>query len=408
MATRVEDLALAEAKDLSDNPSREEYLEEVARQRSQNWIGKTSFGYSVVTHEDSISLLRERRLHQASQLVGKLIAGTGTALDQLDDSNGILSAEGEDHNRLRRLVARPFSAKAIDELRPFMRDYVQNVLGKVHESGDTASFEFQAAFNEYPIAVICHQVGVAEKDWDLFSYWADLLFIRWSPLIIGREQEFVDAMGDFRSYCLNLIEERRANLGNDLLSALIQVEEEGDRLSTDELVGLVQGMIAAGTDTTRNQLGIMISLLAERPETWSQLRNDKELIANTVEESLRYVNPIRTVIRQVAEEFEYRDVIFSPGQLITFSLSSANRDASEFDTADDFDVTRSDARNHLTFSSGIHHCLGAALARAELQEALQVFVETWSEVSPDASPTWKHGRLAIWGPKTVPLKVTRN
>jgi cytochrome P450 len=215
-------------------------------------------------------------------------------------------------------------------------------------------------------------------------------------------------MGDFRTYCLNLIEERRANLGNDLLSALIQVEEEGDRLSTDELVGLVQGMIAAGTDTTRNQLGIMISLLAERPETWSQLRNDKELIANTVEESLRYVNPIRTVIRQVAEEFEYRDVIFSPGQLITFSLSSANRDASEFDTADDFDVTRSDARNHLTFSSGIHHCLGAALARAELQEALQVFVETWSEVTPDASPTWKHGRLAIWGPKTVPLKVTKN
>ena len=215
-------------------------------------------------------------------------------------------------------------------------------------------------------------------------------------------------MGDFRDYCLNLIEERRVNLGDDLLSALIQVEEEGDRLSTDELVSLVQGMIAAGTDTTRNQLGIMISLLAERPETWGQLRNTPELIANTVEESLRYVNPIRTVIRQVAEEFEYRDVIFSPGQLITFSLSSANRDASEFNEADEFDVNRSDARNHLTFSSGIHHCLGAALARAELQEALEAFIETWESVTPDAAPTWKHGRLAIWGPLAVPIRVKKN
>ena len=408
MATRVEDLALAEAKNLSDNPSREEYLEEVARQRSQNWIGKTAFGYAVVSHEDSVSLLRERRLHQASQLVGKLIAGTGTALDQLEDSNGILSAEGEDHNRLRRLVARPFSAKAIDELRPFMRSYIEGVLSKVHESDNETTFEFQAAFNEYPIAVICHQVGVAEKDWDLFSYWADLLFIRWSPLIIGREQEFVDAMGDFQKYCFNLVEERRKNLGNDLLSALIQVEEEGDRLSTDELVSLVQGMIAAGTDTTRNQLGIMTTLLAERPDTWEQLRNDPSQIPNTVEESLRYVNPIRTVIRQVAEEFEYKDIIFSKGQLITFSLSSANRDGNEFNQADEFDISRSDARNHMTFSSGIHHCLGAALARAELQEALQVFVETWSEISMETAPTWKHGRLAIWGPLKVPLKVTKN
>ena len=403
MSSRVEDLELPRVAPGAENPTREEYLREVANLRSQSWIGRSDFGYVVYSHTDAVALLRERRLHQASQLVGRMIAGTGTALDQLEESNGILSAEGADHTRLRRLVAQPFSPKAVDLLRPFMRDYVTTKLQGI-PLGST--FEFQSMFNEYPIAVICHHLGVGEKDWDQFSYWADLLFIRWSPLIIGREQEFVDAMTDFRNYCIGLIEERRADPGADLLSQLIEAEEEGDRLSTDELISMVQGIIAAGTDTTRNQLGILMTLLAERPDTWATLREDSQLIDGAVEESLRFMNPIRTVIRQVAEDFEYRDIVFSKGQLIAFSLASANRDESLYADNDSFDIGRTDAKSHLTFSSGIHHCLGAALARAELHEALGVFLKQWRTMSLTSEPQWKHGRLAIWGPASFELTVS--
>lgn len=405
MAIRVEELQLPETRELSENPSRAEFLEESARQRSLGWLAKTNFGYQVVTHEDSVALLRDRRLHQASQLVGRLIAGSGTALDQLEESNGILSAEGDTHTRLRRLVASAFSPKSIDRLRPFMRQYIDDVVASVNYSEEQATIEFQRALREYPIAVICELVGVGAQDWNLFSHWAELLFIRWSPLIIGREQEFVDAMGNFREYCERLVEDRRQNLGEDMLSLLIQVEEEGDRLTTDELVSLVQGMIAAGTDTTRNQLGNLMTLLAERPEEWRQLRSQRELVPSAVEESLRFLNPIRTVIRQVVEPLEYRGVEFSPGQLVTFSLASANRDSAAFDEPDAFEIGREAARSHLSFSSGIHHCLGAALARAELQEALNAFLDAWSSVELTRPVQWKHGRLAIWGPQEFTLRV---
>lgn len=408
MATPAEELDLPTRSDLGENPSREEFVDEARRQREQNWLIRTEYGFHVVSYEDTVELLRDRNLHQASQLVARMIVGTGTALDQMDENNGILSAEGEDHTRLRRLVAQAFSPKAADVLRPFMRTYVQTVIDQSTPSGCTSEFEFQAAFREYPIAVICELIGVEQKDWDLFSHWAELLFIRWSPLIIRREQEYVDGMADFRAYCENLINQRRENLGDDLVSQLIVVEEEGDRLSTDELISLVQGMIAAGTDTTRNQLGNVMHLLATRPDQWQQLRDDLSLITTAVEESLRFQNPIGTVIRLVATSFEHRDVLFSPGQLISFSLSSANRDELKFDEPDVFSVARSEARGHLSFSSGIHHCLGAALARAELQEALRVCVEAWTTVELGAETQWKHGRLAIWGPASVSLRATRD
>jgi len=407
VATRVEELELPSTRDLGPNPRREEFIDEARRLRAQNWLIRSEYGFHVVSYEDTVDLLRDRNLHQASQLVSRMIAGTGTALDQLEENNGILSAEGEDHTRLRRLVSQSFSPKSADSLRPFMRAYVDNVVSNLNYVDDECIFEFQAAFREFPIAVICELIGVAHEDWDLFSHWAELLFIRWSPLIIGREQEYVDGMGEFRTYCENLINERRANLGTDLVSTLITVEEEGDRLSTDELISLVQGMIAAGTDTTRNQLGNLIALLAQRPQEWAQLRSDPTLIPTAVEESLRFLNPIGTVIRQVAQPFTHKGVTFSPGQLISFSLSSANRDEERFDEPDLFSLARTEARNHLTFSSGIHHCLGAALARAELQEALSSLVSAWSTLEMNDEPEWKHGRLAIWGPQALHVRVSR-
>jgi len=368
------------------------------------WLAKWSLGYLVTRYDDVVALLRERSLHQASQLVAAALGGDTSTLSQLRRES-ILSAEGETHTRLRRLVAAPFSPRAIDQLRPFMASYLDEQLTRLAPGQARFELEFASTFSQYPIAVICHHLGVERGDWDLFSQWAETTFLVFSSSIKGNEQRVVDESRAFTRYCVELIDERREHPGEDLLSTLIGVEEAGDRLSTDELVSLVQGIIAAGTDTTRNQLNTMVALLAREPDRWRALGD--EHVETVVEESLRYLNPIRFVIRQVAEEFVYRDVVFPVGALVAFNLAGVNRDGARFADADVFDPWRESARQHLTFSSGIHHCLGAALARAELQEALRALRRHWSTLELTGEVTWKDQRLAVWGAKHVALAVTR-
>jgi cytochrome P450 len=404
VTTPVEELDLPLLNNHSD-PDPEIDVANLARQSEHGWLARFTFGYVVLDYDDVLALLRERRLHQASQLVSALFTGEGTALDQLN-REGLLSAEGETHTRLRRLVSAPFSPRAIDQLRPFMSQYVSE-LAKELSSEPTFVVDAPAALSRYPIAVICHHLNVDRTDWDLFSQWAETTFLLFSSAARGNEERIVREMREFSAYCTALVDERRNHLGDDLISHLIEAEQEGDRLTTREMVSLIQGIIAAGTDTTRNQLSTALALLSTRPEVWEALDRDVEAATNTVEESLRYLNPIRFVIRQVHEPFEYRKVAFTRGTLIAFSLAGANRDEEHFSDGGTFDAGRTGARDHLTFGSGIHHCLGAALARAELQEALLALRAQWSRIEPAGDVTWKDEHFAVWGAQSVPLRVTR-
>lgn len=403
MTTKIDELDLpfyAGRGDLEPEAN----VAELGELASAGWLAKWSLGYLVTRYDDVVALLRERSLHQASQLVASAMGADTATLSSLRRAS-ILSAEGDTHTRLRRLVAAPFSPPAIDRLRPFMASYLDERLAGLAPGHATFEIEFASTFSAYPIAVICHHLGVERADWDLFSQWAETTFLLFSASIKGNEQRVVDESRAFTRYCVELINERRQHPGEDLLSTLIAAEEEGERLSTDELVSLVQGIIAAGTDTTRNQLGTMVALLAREPHRWRALKDED--VETVVEESLRYLNPIRFVIRQVAREFVYRDVVFSPGTLIAFNLAGVNRDEDHFTNAGVFDPERASARQHLTFSSGIHHCLGAALARAELQEALRALRRHWSDIALTEAVSWKDQRLAVWGAERVPLAVTR-
>ncbi len=405
MVTPVDELDLA-LLNTSTSLDPECDVAALAHQSEHGWLAKFTFGYVVLHYDDVLALLRERSLHQASGLVAQLFTGEGTALDQLSRES-LLSAEGDTHTRLRRLVASPFSPSSINRLRPFMRDYVSE-LARLLNASNAASYVVDApeVLSRYPIAVICHHLAVEQADWDLFSRWAETTFLLFSSEAQGNEDRIFKEMKEFSHYCTALIDERRAHLGDDLISHLIEAEQEGDRLSTPEMVSLIQGIIAAGTDTTRNQLSTALALLSTRPEIWSDMQGNDELVAGVVEESLRYLNPIRFVIRQVNEPFEYRDVAFQKGTLLAFSLAGANRDEHHFIGSNAFDPRRKRPRDHLTFSSGIHHCLGAALARAELHEALITLREYWTRIEPAGDVIWKDSRLAVWGAQSVPLRVT--
>ncbi len=405
MATPVEELDLPLLTTHAD-PDPEIDVAHLAHQSERGWLARFTFGYVVLDYDDVLALLRERSLHQASNLVATLFTGEGTALDELN-REGLLSAEGETHTRLRRLVSGPFSPRAIDGLRPFMSSYMKDLAGNL-SSEPTFVIDAPVALAQYPIAVICHHLNVERADWDLFSRWAETTFLLFSSEARGNEERIVREVREFSAYCTALINERRLHLGDDLISHLIEAEQEGDRLTTPEMVSLIQGILAAGTDTTRNQLSIMLALLSTRPDVWDALDGNADLAASVAEESLRYLNPIRFVIRQVHEPFEYRDVTFAPGTLIAFSLAGANRDESHFVDGGNFEAKRTGARDHLTFGSGIHHCLGAALARAELQEALLALRARWWRIEPAGEITWKNTNLAVWGAQSVPLRVTSN
>ena len=203
----------------------------------------------------------------------------------------------------------------------------------------------------------------------------------------------------------DLIAERRADPRDDLLSDLIAVEEEGDRLSTDEMAMLAQAVLMAGTDTTRNQLACSVALFAEHPEQWALLAEHPELAARAVEESMRYLGAVRGTARVASEDIVYRGVLFPRGTFVATSLAGANHDPEAFDEPDVFDITNERGTAQMTFGAGIHHCMGAALARAELQEALPLLAGRLRDLASDGDVEWKPSSFGIWGPARPPAAL---
>ena len=378
-------------------------MADVADARRQHWLARTPLGYLVVTHEDAVSVLRDRRFHSALSLIPQR-AGIDAPATTERRQQSILSMEGDEHARLRRLVAPAFTPAAADRLRPFMREVMTQILDDVVPLG---SADFVSAVCEpYPVPVICELLGAPKEDWKLFSAWATDIFRIFNQQLDEDLPAIERAAGELGRYVRAMVDRRRPQPADDLLSALIAVEEQGDRLSTDELVSLAQTVLMAGTDTTRNQLGCCVALFLDHPEQWQALAGDPTSVPRAVEEAVRYLGAVRGTSRVASEDIEYRGVLFPKGTLVSVSLAGANRDPSTFEGPDRFDVRQARSAQQLTFGSGIHHCLGAALARAELQEALPLIARRMPSLAVDGTIEWKPPTFGIWGPAKLPLRWT--
>jgi cytochrome P450 len=204
----------------------------------------------------------------------------------------------------------------------------------------------------------------------------------------------------------DLIAQRRAAPGDDLLSDFIAAEEDGDRMSTEELVMMTQAVLMAGTDTTRNQLACSVAVFTEHPDQWALLAERPELAHGAVEETMRMLGAVRGTARIASEDIEYRDVLFPAGTVVATSLANANYDDDVFADPFTFDITRENKSPQMTFGSGIHFCMGANLARAELQEALPLLARRMPNVATYADIEWKPATVGIWGPAKLPLTFT--
>jgi len=401
MVTSVYELDLPDVDTVG--MGRDDALAAIAEARRHHWLARSPLGFSLSRQEDCVSLLRDKRFHNALSLLRQM-NGLEPDGPENERRQSILSMEGDDHARLRRLVAPAFTPSAADRLRPFMREVVGGLVDSFAPAGRC---EVVVDLCEpYPIPIICELLGAPKEDWRQFSAWATDIFRIFNQNLAEDLPLIEAADAALEDYLADLIAERRVAPGDDLLSVLIAIEEEGDRLSTEELVSLAVAVLMAGTDTTRNQLACALALFAEYPEQWALLAERPDLAPRAVEEAMRYLGAVRGTVRFAPEDVVFRDVLFPKGTLVFVSLAGANRDPDSWEAPDAFDITRERKTLQMTFGSGIHHCMGAALARAELQESLVLLSRRLPGLATDGPVEWKPTTFGIWGPARLPLSFT--
>ena len=408
MTTRVDllDIPVIEAAATRASNSRSEQLTLLRQSAETSWIARGEIGYNILRYDDVVAVLRDKRWHSAVGLIVELNP-EATPEFRARRRESILSAEGDTHVRLRRLVAPAFSPRNADALRPFMREVVGELLNKVTPSGivDVA----REICEPYPIPIICELLGAPRSDWELFSRWAgDILRVFDNNL--KNDLPFIMAAQDeLDEYTRALIVKRREEPRDDLLSALIFAEEQGDKLSTEELVMMVEAVIIGGTDTTRNQLGLAVALLMNQPDEWAALASDPTRATRLVEETMRLNGAVRATGRVASVDIEYKGVLFPKGTLVFPSLATANYDPDVFAHPDLLVLQRGDTdAPQLTFGSGIHYCLGASLARAELQEALPLLAARLPDLRENGVAQYKIATAGIYGPTSLPASFTPN
>lgn len=347
----------------------------------------------VVGYDEGRSVLADQRFGKDWRtLPGQ--TGMGDAINA-----NMLEMDAPDHTRLRKLVAREFTARRIEALRPRVRQITDGLLDAMVPAG-RADLVDAFAF-PLPITVICELIGVPDLDRDAFRLLSNGVV---SPSGATQEGDAVRAMG---GYLAELIENKRRSPGEDLLSALIAARyEDEDALSPDELVGMAFLLLVAGHETTVNLISNGVRALLEHPEQLAALQADFGLIDGGVEEMLRYDGPVEaTTFRFARETVPIGSATITEGDAVLVALAGADRDPARYPEPDRFDIRR-DAQGHLAFGHGMHFCLGAPLARMEGRIAVRALLERCPglELDPDAGePDWLPGML-IRGTRKLPVR----
>ncbi|MFC9232141.1 cytochrome P450 [Streptomyces decoyicus] len=313
--------------------------------------------------------------------------------------SGILGMDPPDHTRLRTLVAKAFTVRQVEKLRPQVKQLANELLDELAAAGPPADLVDRYAL-PIPVAVICRLLGVPAEDRPRFRVWSDAA-LSTSSLTAA---EFDANLEELRSYMAQLIEEHRRAPQDDLMTALIDARDVNDRLSELELVDLCVGILVAGHETTATQIPNFVLALLDHPGQLARLRAQPELINGAVEELLRFV-PLGSGASQpryATEDVEVGGTLVRAGTPVLVAVGAANRDALRFDSPGTLDIARGGNNQHLGFGHGVHHCLGAPLARLELQEALIALITRFPELRLAGDVVWK-SQMLVRGPRVMPV-----
>ncbi len=318
------------------------------------------------------------------------------------DTISMLRADPPDHTRLRALVSRAFTPRTVEGLRGRVEAIVAEHLDTVADQGGMDVIA--ALAYPLPVIVIAEMLGIPAEDQARLKHWSDEMVRGMGMSTPEDDRRSRQARREMRAYFEGVASARRREPREDLLSALLAAEEQGDRLSTDELYETVELLLVAGHETTTNLIGNgLLALLRDRDQL-ELLRRDPSLIERAIEELLRYDSPVQATTRIVPEDIPFDGHVFRAGQQVALLLGAANRDPEQFADPDRLDVTREDVR-HVSFGHGIHFCLGSPLARLEAPIAFRALLERFPEMRLDdtITPRWKDNMI-LRGLQQLPVR----
>ncbi|OKJ31299.1 cytochrome P450 [Streptomyces sp. CB01580] len=375
-----------------------ELSEEYERVRDQQGLLRVQMPYGepawlVTRYADARLVLGDQRFSRAA-----VLSHDEPRQSEGRRDSGILSMDPPDHTRLRSLVAKAFTVRQVEKLRPQVRTLTSDLLDEMEVAGQPADLVDLFAL-PLPVAVICRMLGVPAEDRPKFRVWSDAA-LSTSSLTA---EEFDRNREELRAYMAELIAQHRAEPRDDLMTALIEARDGRDRLSELELIDLCVGILVAGHETTASQIPNFVLTLLDHPDQLARLRAEPELVPNAVEELLRFV-PLGSGSgqpRYATEDIEVGGTLVRAGSPVLVAVGAANRDALRFSAPGVLDVAR-EGNQHLGFGHGVHHCLGAPLARLELQEALSALIARFPGLRLADDVTWK-SEMLVRGPRVMPI-----
>lgn len=377
------------------------FHETINRLRAETWLANSPLGYFVLDRDAATFFLRTKSATFPGLRIAEMFGvEEGPLLEQM--RRNILHINGDGHRRLRNLVNPAFTPRATERWRPAMREFLAQLWEPLEGTGRC---EFVADFAKpYPSLTIATVMGAPLKDAPRLHEWSNLIQRQFDPPSLMNERDAIErACEEFYEWAGLLIERRKDDPGDDLISILIAASHEGDSLDDAECMNLVLNVLVGGVDTTQSQLAHGLRVFAEHPDQWELLAERPELAVAAVEELLRFEPITPFTARLLHEEVEYRGVTFPVDSIVMVCSFAGNRDGVDGDS-EAFDITadRGDAKP-LTFGAGIHYCLGANLARAELQEALSFLPARMPGLALDDEPELGsiHG---IYGLERLPLR----
>ncbi|HEV7735394.1 MAG TPA: cytochrome P450 [Candidatus Binatia bacterium] len=313
-----------------------------------------------------------------------------------------LNHDGTEHLRWRALMSRTFTPRSVERLRPYLRSAAHELIDGFAARG---ACEFMAEFADpFPSLGLCELIGVPTEDRDRFRGWANTIGLGFSPMVAMDIDAVNDALVRLLDYTGQLAAARLLDPRDDLVTR-ISTAAEADGWTDDQVRGFLAGLVFAGHETTKTQLGWTIAVLAERPDLWDAVADGTVAPAPMIEEVMRYRSAVTGVGRAATEPITVGNDRIEAGQQVFLSLWSADHDAAVYPHADRLDPAQAEANPHIAFGHGAHHCLGAALARAELQDALSALTVRIGCPTVGAEAAWKPP-VGINGPDRLPITFT--
>ncbi len=371
----------------------------LAKLRDRDPVNLTPIGFwRLLRYDDVVRLLRDVRC--GMRTTDGLLPGVDESQPE-DRRLFMLQQDPPTHTRLRKLVSRAFTPRALSELRDAIQRIVDECLDRVAGRGEMDLIADLAL--PVPATMICEMLGVPSVDRDRFTVWtAEATYGLAAAILPSEVIDKARAAGRaLAAYFEELIERRRNSLSDDILSGLIRAEEQGDRLSTPELISQSIGLLIAGFETTIGLIGNGMRALIRHPAELARLKANPELIDSAVRECLRYDGPIAATARVLHEDAEFGGKKIPKESMVWAMLASANRDPARFPNPDVFDIGRTDA-DHLAFGGGAHFCLGYHLAELEARAAIGTLVRRFDGLRLE-SDTVEWGRSLFRVPATLPI-----